>query len=616
MDVIKILSEQEAQKIAAGEVVDRPANIVKELIENAIDAGSTKIDISILDGGKKCIQVSDNGCGMTTRDARASLIRHATSKITGIQDLEKLTTFGFRGEALASITSVTKGEIITKHASEDIATRLSVEAGKIVNEEPYAWTTGTRITLDDLFYNIPARKKFLRTSATETRLICHLFQALSLAHYDRQFSLLSEKKMVYQCGAAKNPLERYIQFSSAASKNEFLTLEQTESHNIKIHGFLSHHHAFRYDKNHIFFFVNNRLIKHYKLTNALLRGYQNVLPPRKYPVAAIFIELDPAEIDVNIHPRKEEIAFLHPQRVENMITDITKKTLGESITQPSPRTTVHFEEYPFPVSRHASFNPLQSFQFHESVSLPPQKVLQENVSKDEALSFLEGSENSPPPTSRHNDNESSEQLTAEINETYIKQQRDYILIGQFSLTYILIERGNQLIIVDAHAAHERILYEQFENTCKPRESVGLLFPTILEFNPSDIEILLTHEKLLEKNGIIIESFGPEKIIVTGTPLGLQNIHYKDFLKHIISLAYECDAEVDKKHAQNILTEKIRALMACKAAVKAGDMLSQQQMYALVDDLFKTSNRLTCPHGRPTTWVIQQDEIEKKFKRRL
>src|SRR5579885_499555 len=331
MPRIHRLPPHEAHKIAAGEVVERPANVVKELIENALDAGATSITIYIEDGGKKLIRIIDDGSGMSEEDAYLCIEHHTTSKIRSVDDLKTIETFGFRGEALSSICAVSHVVLITKEHDAKHGFRLEIEAGKIINESQVASNRGTDIAIANLFFNVPARKKFLKKRETELNHIIQLVQALSIDYHTIQFKLFSDNKQLINCPAAGSITDRIAQLFDPELSQQMLRIEQSQK-NISLNGVISNHQQSRFDRNQIFIFVNNRWVKNYSLVRALLKGYMNVLPAGRFPIGCIKVTIDPTVIDVNIHPRKEEIQFLNPRIVENLITEATKQQLQEHLS--------------------------------------------------------------------------------------------------------------------------------------------------------------------------------------------------------------------------------------------------------------------------------------------
>ena len=326
MPKIYQLSPQEAQKIAAGQVVERPANALKELIENSIDAGSTHIEIYIEDAGQKLIRVADNGCGMSQEDAELSCNRHATSKIQKIDQLPTISTFGFRGEALASIVAVSKVTLITREKEAENGIQI-IRTENSNNLELVNCNPGTDIRIQDLFYNVPARKKFLKKELTEWRQIQYTLQAFVLSYKNIHFKVYNDNKLVYNCPATSSYLERMAQIWDISIAKNAVALKPITKNEITVEGAITNQQYYRYDRNSLFLIVNNRWIKNYELSRALLKGYMNVLPPARYPAAILVINVNPLHIDINVHPRKEEVTFLHPRHVETLVTQAVQDSL-------------------------------------------------------------------------------------------------------------------------------------------------------------------------------------------------------------------------------------------------------------------------------------------------
>ncbi len=361
MAKIKQLSPHEAQKIAAGEVVERPANIVKELIENSIDAGATRITVYIEDGGKRLIRVVDNGCGMDLADAQICFDRHATSKITHVDQLESIDTFGFRGEALASIASVSKITLITKEENVLEGTKIIVNTNTIVETNSVACVTGTDISVQNLFDNVPARKKFLKATQTEWRAIQLLFNAFCFDYSHIHFLLFSDGKQILNCPATTILKNRALQLWEPSTHNHLLELQADTNSVISLSGVISDHQHYRYDRSGIYFFVNKRWVKNQHLSSAFIKGYANVLAAGKYPVAAVHITVPSNEVDINIHPRKEEVKFLHPRRVEQALQQAVKATLEKNLSQHLKKDVAIKPATPSPYS--AQRNNFNSFGF-------------------------------------------------------------------------------------------------------------------------------------------------------------------------------------------------------------------------------------------------------------
>jgi DNA mismatch repair protein MutL len=598
MPRIKQLSAQEAQKIAAGEVVERPANVVKELIENALDAGATAISIYIQDSGKTLIRVVDNGFGMNSEDAQLCFAHHATSKITSVDDLPSLTTFGFRGEALSSISAVSKVTLITKGADAQEATHVVVHEGKITAQMG-AGNTGTDMSIADLFYNVPARKKFLKTNETEWRQILVLFQACVLDYTAIHFKLFSQGALLFNCPPSPDLKTRIAQLWDHTVASHMITIPLHEQEGLKIEGIISNHLYTRYDRSSIFFLVNKRWVKNHALSKALLKGYLNVLPPDKFPLACFNISVDPATIDVNIHPRKEEILFLQPRIIENKLTTLVKQALENNLS-----AQLHTTGQPLGhAAAQPTFFPKAPDSFQE---MPASFVNRPFTIKSPTQASAIMSPAVVPNTAVHHE-EGMQQATA------IPLQKEYHIIGQFNKTYILIEQENGLFLVDQHAAHERILYEQFSNTFEHAATIELMFPPIVELSSVHMELLALHQDILSKNNIIVEPIGKGQLLVKSVPIHAKEIHLEELIKQVIAWIEELN-HVPTDQLFKKINEKLHAQMACKAAIKAGDTLTTAQIIQLLQNLEKTDNRFTCPHGRPTGWLLSLHEIEKKFKR--
>ncbi|HSC25284.1 MAG TPA: DNA mismatch repair endonuclease MutL [Candidatus Babeliales bacterium] len=623
MSKIKQLSVHEAQKIAAGEVVERPANIVKELVENSIDAGATHITLYIEDGGKKLIRIVDNGCGMDIADAQICFDRHATSKITHVNELESITTFGFRGEALASIAAVSKISLITKEENSLEGTQVIVEANTIIQTNSVACTTGTDISVHNLFAHIPARKKFLKTTQTEWRAIQLLFNAFCFDYPHIHFSLFSDDKQVMNCPTVTTIKNRALQLWESSTHNHLL--EVSIDGVIAIHGVISNHQHYRYDKSNIYFFVNKRWVKNYQLSNALVKGYNNVIPQGRYPLAAISITIPAHEVDINIHPRKEEVKFLHPRRVEQLLQDAVNNALNNNVSEQlkrdikntdMPQISNDFKNNPFNDNNFFYQKPyIHQPQLLSIDTVMPLHDIPNNTSQ---LNF-DTTKNIIP-----TDFLSLQQILPQqeiIPLTDIERiynvdtyTEDYRLIGQYNTTYILIEKKDGLFLVDQHAAHERILYELFSQRFTEVATVQLLFPQIINLSLYDINVITPHLDIFIQNGLIIEQCSQNQLIVQSLPVHLKDQSINDIIEQTIQWIAE-HASADANIVKQTINNKLQAQMACKAAVKAGDVLTQEKMEQLLRDLSKTANRFSCPHGRPTGWLLSLYDIEKKFKRR-
>jgi len=593
MAYIKKLSPQEAQKIAAGEVVERPANIVKELVENAIDSGATHITIEIEDGGKQLIRVIDDGCGMDEADAQACFEHHATSKIVRIEDLDTIGTFGFRGEALSSIASISKISLITKQPSAEHATKVIIEGAEIKLIEPNAGSDGTDVTIRDLFFNIPARKKFLKKRESEWRHISQLFHAFCFSYLNIHLSLYHDGKRIHICPPVDSLIKRATQLWDSRLSQQLIEIPTVKQNGITLQGIITNHSFGAYDRSSIFFLVNNRLVKNYQLASALLKGYANVLQAGKYPAAVITLHVNSQDLDINTHPRKEEVQFAHPLRITNLIKQQVTKTLEEHLSHhiEQPAQFISRPSAPASFSNTAPRN--MPYRTHPSPAHNFSHRTESHSSQDPIKSVAPIHQQQVMP---------SDESTQEIQ-----------IIGQLKKTYILIEHQDGLYIVDQHAAHERILYEQFAQRFDQTPIVPLLFPERIELTADNYQIVQPYVELLSAHGITIEPYGEHTFAIQATPVPLKHLSYADLLQQLIGWIKE-EQHVSSEELFKSLTHKIRAQMACKTAVKAGDSLTENQMRKLLDDLNKVDNRFSCPHGRPTSWLMPWYDLEKKFKR--
>ncbi|KKP35894.1 MAG: mismatch repair protein MutL protein [candidate division TM6 bacterium GW2011_GWF2_32_72] len=666
MSKIRKLSDSEARKIAAGEVVERPANVVKELVENSIDAGATQISIYLEDGGKTLIRIIDNGCGMGVDDARMCFEHHATSKISVVEDLESISTFGFRGEALSSISAVSQITLITKEDGAQTGLKMVLDGGKETEFAECAASNGTDFTIKNLFFNVPARKKFLKKKETEWRQILSLFQAFCLDYLHIHFKLHSEGKLIHNCPVVSDLKSRVVQlWDSNFSANLIEVSEKDSKAGVSVFGLASNHQYFRYDRGQIFFFVNKRWVKNQKLSNALIKAYLNVAPPARFPAAFLFVELDQALVDVNIHPRKEEVQFFNPRKIELLIQVAVRQALEDQLSSVLKKNvsleylkverghevgfanldlkrapfdlinTFSFDSDPFEKINSIQNERLETFSDdlnrfdkqdvvkHEStenllnlnsesfsISSQPDFILNETnrvVLKnrdDQSFAIL---------NQVFNKRDLDQQQIIQMGEKQILAERDYELIGQYKKTYILLEKEEGLFFVDQHAAHERVLYEQYVQRFENVPTVGLLFPKIIKLSAQDLSLIEENLDLFNKHGIELELFGEGQIVVKATPIDTQKICIEELVKQVIGWIIEYN-DLDEKDFFKAVHEKVHAKMSCAAAVKAGDELNREQMFKLLDDLSQTSNKITCPHGRPTGWLLAFSEIEKKFKR--
>jgi DNA mismatch repair protein MutL len=600
-DVIKLLPDSVANQIAAGEVIQRPASVVKELLENAVDAGGKYIRVIIKDSGKTLIQVIDDGCGMSETDARLAFERHATSKITTAQDLFAITTKGFRGEALASVAAVAMVELKTRREDSETGILIVISGSKVETQEPCSCSVGSSFSVKNLFYNIPARRKFLKSDNTESRHIVNEFQKVALAHPGIRFSLHHNDNEIYNLMPG-NLRQRIIGVFGKQINNELISLE-TETSLIIIRGFIGKPENARRTYGEQFFFVNNRFMKHPYFHKAVVEAYQNILPAEAIPSYFIFMEADPASIDINIHPTKTEIKFEDERAIWQILMASVREALGRFNIVPS----LDFDnealiEIPVisssdiipgqpEIKINTQFNP---FTADENQLTSPgyiERFERENTTNWEKLysSLEKGDDNNEP------------------IETLRESQRR---LFQIKNKYIVCPVKSGLMLIDQKRAHERILYEKFLDFISNNRAVSQvdMFPVKMELNPADYFILKEIEAELELLGFKIKHSGKNKVIINGRPSGSEYTDPLEMLEILLE-DYKNTQEDPTKGAK----DKVAAAMASASAIPYGKTLSQHEMEDLFDTLFACHAPNYTSKGKPVISIILLDEIDKRFK---
>lgn len=622
MNKIMLLPEAEIRKIAAGEVIERPVNIVKELLENALDAGSTQISLYIEEGGKKLIRIVDNGCGMTIDDARMCVLPHATSKIHSFDELINNSYFGFRGEALASIAATSNLCIKTRsRAAQDAhGIMLNYAHGKLIQEEIIACQPGTDIAAANLFEHLPVRQKFLKRDEVEWNQIQLLVQAFCLSNHTLHIKLYHDEKMIFNLPPATDVTMRVAQLWEHQTAQKLMPLNILETKKpdwLAVTGFISEPHVWRYHRNHLFFFLNNRWIKDRDLTKAVMNGYGGVLPPERFPFVALFITIDPTMVDINVHPKKEEVRFCHPGMVTTYVRELIRTTLEHGVTKKI--TSLNPNSVPAMPSHIMHEVPSRQMPRNQ---LPEPFVVKRNQADiasqqllEPLLAFQFSAKNSakepfamPTP---------SQELQTTVMEQITAPQENvpsYTIIGQLFQTYLILEGQNELVIIDQHAVHERILYEKFVKNFEKKEAIQLMFPHIMSVNKQQLTLLLEEQSFFADQGIIFEQCGKERIAIKTSAAGFQQCSLQELLleaAEFIAANHHLDKELFRKK----LNEHVHGQLACKNAIKAGDILSMEQANALVEEWRKTPNRFICVHGRPTMWTMSRHELDKLFRRK-
>jgi DNA mismatch repair protein MutL len=615
MGIIHILPPHEALKIAAGEVVERPAHIVKELIENALDAQATVITLYIAECGKKLIRVVDNGVGMTSEDAELCFHPHATSKITVLEDLEGVATYGFRGEALASIAAVSNVVVTTKSRDTSVdalGISLTYTQGVVQQRSVVACAYGTDMSVADLFFNTPVRKKFLKQDETEWNAIQAVMYAFGFSHPSIHFKIYRDEKLVLNAPAVTTEKERALQLWDHDIAHGLLSLtpateEPSTKSEVSLRGVISHPQVWRYGRSHIFLFVNGRWVKNTELAKALLKGYAGVLPPERFPGALIFIDVDPQHLDVNIHPKKEEVKFARPGVVQTALTTAVKKTLEQYVVSNVSRVVPQPASYQR--GGHTSLPPM----FQGNFDRIPHQLYGAPLSSVPSLAALQADNGARTHSADALPHYQPMQDIVQIPLVMEQVASAGTIIGQLFNTYIILEKDDAVIFIDQHAAHERIIYERLKKNFEEQHGTTLLFPEMLTLTSEHVAVLIQHKDFFEQQGITFDAVGPEKIIIRSTPAQVRGEALTEFINDTAQFIIEHES-LDRSLFTTTLNEHMHAQLACKSAVKAGDVLSHEQMKKLLDDLEQVDNRFICVHGRPTMWRIEKSEVEKKFRR--
>ena len=583
---IRILSEELVSKIAAGEVVERPASVIKELVENSIDAGADNIDIEIGSAGRSLIRVADNGEGMTESDARLACRQHATSKLRHIEDLGSIYTLGFRGEALASITSVSQTDIITKSDVSGTGVYLYLESGQILKTKPVGRARGTTVEVRNLFYNVPARKKFLKKKSTELAEIVKTTGHFILSRPDIEFKLSHDGKCILRADKGMNLKERIkLILGEDAADNMFAVSGKNSEYEIT--GFVSRPSWTKKDRRAQLFFINKRFVKSKSMSDALNRSFWSMLERGRFPLAVLFIEVPPDSVDINVHPAKLLVKF----EDETIVRDLIRNTLKEGFAAIKPDKT-----YISPESREEKLYP--------GPETPGNKVLDPG-SHDPQKEFKYGTGKGPVKYDAKPERESLWPVASGI------KRHSHESIFQFADCYIVRIENNVIKVTDQHAAHERILYESFSTALKNGEveTQNMLFPVRLDLSATEKIIMETIIADFQRIGFHIEEFGENAFIVQAVPAIIGDADIKTVIMDVFDDLKECDLS-----KTNIVDELVKRT-ACRAAVKSGDPLTKEEMLSLLEQLSDCSLPFTCPHGRPTVLNISVNELEKRFHRK-
>lgn len=672
MNKIRVLPDNLSNQIAAGEVVERPASVIKELLENSLDAGAKRLQIDVELGGRRLMRVTDDGEGMVRDDAVLAFERHATSKISKFEDLSKIETLGFRGEALASIASVAKVELVTKIANETVGTRVYIEGGRLIDVKDAARPTGTTITVRDLFFNTPARRKFMRSEATENYHLTSIATHYALAHPEIALTLTNNGREVLRVSPARDLRERAFQIFGANLIESLLPVDGGREFIAKIRGFVSAPRERRTTRDAQYFFINGRFVRDKIIAGGLIEGYRAVLPHGVYPVAFLFLEIPLEEVDVNVHPAKTEVRFRRSEAVKDVIAEavrgalknagivreetefqglkpaISNQFVNSENVHPSPVQTLEQQKIDFApqiqnetirIENLKSFSPEQNQLVTEQQELngSPIQESQSTAQEFEVFSndfetaakerieqpqtIINQESNSEKTLSTYNSAlttnvvlppvNSAEKLvkTAEVENLSSSKIRP---VGQLHESYIIAVDDEGLLLVDQHVAHERILFDKFRHkeTARKIESQNLLLPETFDLTPAQAAAFNLVEEELERLGFAMMRLSGRTVAIKAVPSDLPPTEARNLLAEVLDT-------VDKEksgQAKAALRDDIAASLACKAAVKVNMKLTPEKMQWLIDRLLTTSSPTTCPHGRPVILRLTMRDIERGFHR--
>jgi len=613
-DIINLLPDNIANQIAAGEVVQRPGSAVKELLENAVDAGSTNIKLIIKNAGKQLIQVIDNGCGMTETDARMCFERHATSKIRSLDDLYRIYTLGFRGEALASIAAVAQVELRSKRKEDATGTSVIIENSNVLNQEPVAMADGTSIAVKNLFYNVPARRNFLKSNPVELRSIHDEFLRVALAHPEIAFTYTNENEDVYQLKEGK--LSQRIAGIFGKKYEQILIPVEDSSEIIKIKGYVGKPDSAKKLRGEQFFFVNDRFIKNAYLHHAVDSAYDKLLPEGSYPFYAIFMSIPPSRIDINVHPTKTEIKF----EDEKTIYAILRSTVRMGLSRHNVAPSLNFDE--------ETAAPIISPQFTQKsesrLRLNDFSVYRENNNSDSSPKEPALTEFYPHKPEQHKTKPEEwdelykvlsmgqeEEKESTVEDTLIGEDETYRQpVLQLHRKFVISTIRSGMLIIHQQLAHERILFEKYINVLEtaPAASQRLLFPETVTLQLNDFKLLQEIWGDVRSIGFEIEEFGKNAILINGIPLDIKMQGLQEMVEKLIN-----EYKNSQHFGKSAQKERLAAAMAKNAAIKTGQALNAEEMAALIDELFGCADPYFSPDGKPTMITISTGELDKKFK---
>lgn len=616
MPNIAILNQETIDKIAAGEVVERPCSVVKELVENAIDAGSTAITVEIKEGGISFIRITDNGCGIERDQVAVAFYRHSTSKIRSAEDLLTVKSLGFRGEALSSISAVARVELITKTYDELTGTRYVIEGSKELSNEEIGAPDGTTFIVKDLFYNVPARRKFLKTAQTEGSYISDMVEKLALSHPDISFKFINNNQTKLHTSGNGNRKDIIYHIFGREISSSLLEVKH-ECEYFKVEGFIGKPVITRGNRNYENYFINGRYVKSNILSRAIEEAYKSFLMQHQYPFTVLYFTFF-SELDVNVHPTKMELRFdnnneIYVELCDTIYAILSRKEMIPEVpvdSTPAPKKIVH--EYKEPIPEPFEKRRINEVRAAESRSVYGQSVT--SAVKD--YSAIEPAVKTPKTSTAYEPAQvvtGTQQTLGDYDKVFLTEsaKKQFSIIGQLFKTYWLIEFEDKLYIIDQHAAHEKVLYEKTMARLANKDftSQRISPPIVMTLDARESEMLEKYRPQIEQFGYEVEHFGGKEYMISAIPDNLFNIDMKDLFIEML----DDFSNSTGRQTPDIITEKV-ASMSCKAAVKGNDKLTLPEINKLIDELLSLDNPYNCPHGRPTIISMSKYEIEKKFKR--
>ena len=616
MSKIQVLDPITIDKIAAGEVIERPASVVKELVENAIDAGSTAITVEIKEGGISFIRITDNGCGIERDQVAVAFYRHSTSKIRSAEDLLTVKSLGFRGEALSSISAVARVELITKTYDELTGTRYVIEGSKELSNEEIGAPDGTTFIVKDLFYNVPARRKFLKTAQTEGSYISDMVEKLALSHPDISFKFINNNQTKLHTSGNGNRKDIIYHIFGREISSSLLEVKH-ECEYFKVEGFIGKPVITRGNRNYENYFINGRYVKSNILSRAIEEAYKSFLMQHQYPFTVLYFTFF-SELDVNVHPTKMELRFdnnneIYVELCDTIYAILSRKEMIPEVpvdSTPAPKKIVH--EYKEPIPEPFEKRRINEVRAAESKSVYGQSVT--SAVKD--YSAIETAAKTPETSTAYKPAQvvtGTQQTLGDYDKVFLTEsaKKQFSIIGQLFKTYWLIEFEDKLYIIDQHAAHEKVLYEKTMARLANKDftSQRISPPIVMTLDAKESELLEKYRPQIEQFGYEVEHFGGKEYMISAIPDNLFNIDMKDLFIEML----DDFSNATGRQTPDIITEKV-ASMSCKAAVKGNDKLTLPEINKLIDELLSLDNPYNCPHGRPTIISMSKYEIEKKFKR--